>query len=303
VHRGGTIRNTRRAVLIITAALAAPAFAPRAAQAVDFEFSPARIEASYTADDNVNRGSAGETLSDRILGVRVSKGLLLPVSTHTRAVVQGFAGDDKFFTYDGLTHSFFGGQGDFQYRSSGEFAAATYSAFFRAQAEYFQSNLRDGYRYAYGLTALKPVTDRVQILITLQQNTTDAKSDVFDVKNTGLRGNVDWSFTRADTVYLGVEYRKGDTVSTGVQTLARINEAEAIVQDDAFNNPALFAYRFKASAWLATLGYNHAFAERHSLDISWRYATAKPQHPPSSGSESDLEYVVNQISLAYLLRF
>jgi hypothetical protein len=296
-------RGRRRAALFITAALAVHVIAPRAAQAADIELSATRIEANFTTDSNTNRGSSGEALSDRFLGVRASQGVLLPVSTRTRAVVQLFAGGEKFSTYNGLSHVFIGGQADFQFRSSGGFSAATYSAFLRTQAESYESNLRDGYRNAYGLTALKPLTDRVQLLVAIQQYIGDGKSTVFDTKSTGLRGNLDWSAGRWDTVYLGAEYRKGDTVSTGVQTLARINAAEAIVQDDAFNNPALFAYKFKATAWLALLGWNHAFGERHSLDISWRYATSKPQDPPSAGSVSDLEYVVNQISLAYLLRF
>jgi hypothetical protein len=304
--RGGRIRRPEpdRAVrggmaLAIAVALAAQA----SARAADLEFTPSRVEASFTSDSNVNRGSSGEAISDRFLGVRAGKGLVLPVSTHMRAVVQAFAGGEKFSANNGLSHGFVGAQGDLQYRSSGTFGAATYGAFLRTQAEFYESDLRDGYRHAYGITFLKPVTDRVQFLVTIQQNISDGKSTVFDTKSTTFRGFVDWSLGRLDTAYLGLEYRKGDTVSTGVQTLARINAADAIVQDDAFNNPALFAYRFKAGTWLAAVGYNHAFSGGQSLDISWRYARSKPQQQPSSGSASDLEYVANQFSLAYLVRF
>jgi hypothetical protein len=302
VRRGGIIRS-RRAGFAVAAALAGSALVPGIAHGADAEFTATRVEASFTTDSNVSRSSADEALSDNFLGVRMSKGFVLPVSTRTRAVIQAFAGGEKFGTYTGLSHAFIGGQGDFQFRSSADFAAATYSVYFRTQAEYYESDLRDGYRSAFGLSVLKPITDRIQFFGAIQQNIGDGKSDVFDTKSTSLRGNVDWSLGRWDTVYLGAEYRRGDIVSSGTQSLARVDTADAIVQDDAFTDKGYFAYRFQANTGLATLGYNHAFAERHSLDLSWRYAQSKPLDPSGYGSASDLRYTVNQFSLAYLVRF
>jgi hypothetical protein len=256
---------------------------------VEPQFSATRAEASYTSDSNVSRANGADALRDQILGVRVSKGFLLPVSATTRAVFQGFAGGEKFRTHTGLSHSFIGGQGDFQLRSSAEFGTATYSAFFRTQAEYFQSDLRDGYRHVYGVSVLKPVTDRIQFLGAIQQNISDGKSVVFDTHSTSLRGNLDWSVTRWDTVYLGAEYRRGESVSTvcrncdPIRTLGLVNTATPnIIQDDAFTDTTRDAYRLKGKTWLATLGYNHAF---------------------SGGQSSDLRYTVNQYSIAYLVRF
>lgn len=302
MHRGGSIRSRLRSFAAATA-LAGAAVLPAIAHGADAEFTATIVEASFTSDSNVSRSSSDEALSDRFLGVRVSKGIVLPVSTRTRAVVQAFAGGEKYGTYTGLSHTFIGGQGDFQFRSSADFAAATYSAFFRTQAEYYESDLRDGYRHAFGLSVLKPITDRMQLFGAIQQNIGDGKSTVFDTTSTSLRGNLDWSLGRWDTVYLGAEYRKGDIVSSGTQSLARVDTADAIVQDDAFTDQGYFAYRFKANTGLATLGYNHAFAEKHSLDLSWRYAQSKPSDPSSYGSTSDLRYTVNQFSLAYLMRF
>jgi hypothetical protein len=299
MRRAGITRSGLRA----GCAAAALAFTCGFAHAVDVELSATRIEASYTSDNNVTRSSGADALRDRILGLRVSKGLMMPVSTRTRAVFQGFAGAEKFQTYTGLSHNFIGGQGDIQFRSSAEFAAATYGAFFRTQVEYYDSDLRDGYRYAYGLTVLKPITDRMQFFGAIQQNISDGKSVVFDTQSTSLRGNLDWSPGRSDTLYLGAEYRRGDIVSSGTQSLARVNTADALVQDDAFTDKGYSAYRFQANTGLMTLGYNHAFAERHSLDISWRYARSKPLHPSGYGSASDVRYTVSQLSLAYLMRF
>ena len=310
MRRGATTRRRRRAVLAAAAALLAAA-APGIAHALDFEFTAARVEASLTSDNNVTRAGGSDALRDSILGVRASKGLTLPMSTRTRAIVQGFVGGEKFQKYDGLSHNFFGAQADVQFRSSGEFGAATYSAFLRTQAEYYQSTLRDGYRHAYGVTVLKPLTDRVTFLGALQQNISDGKSDVFDTQNTALRANFDWSLNTWNTVYAGAEYRKGEFVSTNCRacdpnkTLGLVNTATPnIIQDDAFTDVVRDAYRLKANIIVATLGYNHAFGSGQSLDLSWRRAqSALAQSAVAPASKSDFAYTVNQYSLAYLVRF
>lgn len=310
MHRGGITRRGCRTILVAAAVLV-PAAAPGIAHALDFEFTAARVEASLTSDDNVTRAGGSDALRDSIFGVRASKGLTLPVSSRTRAIVQGFLGGEKFHTYDGLSHNFIGGQADFQFRSSGEFGAATYSAFLRTQAEYYQSTLRDGYRHAYGVTVLKPLTDRVTFLGALQQNISDGKSTVFDTQNTALRANFDWSLSTWNTVYLGAEYRKGDFVSTNCRacdpnkTLGLVNTATPnIIQDDAFTDTVRDAYRLKANIMVATLGYNRAFGSGQSLDLSWRRAqSALAQSAVAPATKSDFNYTVNQYSLAYLVRF
>jgi len=308
MRRGGITRRRRRAVLAAASVLI-PAAAPGIAHALDF--TAARVEASLTSDDNVTRAGGSDALRDSILGVRVSKGLTLPVSSRTRAVVQGFVGGEKFHTYDGLSHNFFGGQADLQFRSSGEFGAATYSAFARTQAEYYKSELRDGYRHAYGVSVLKPLTDRVQFLGALQQNISDGKSAVFDTQNTSLRGNFDWTIGTWNTVYLGAEYRKGDFVSTACfacdpnKTAGLVNTANPnIIEDDAFTDTVRNAYRLKANIVVATLGYNRAFSSGQSLDLSWRRAQSSlAQSAVAPATKSDFNYTVNQYSLAYLVRF
>lgn len=293
------------------AAALVPALAPGFAHALDFEFTAARVEASLTADDNVTRAGGSDALRDTILGVRASKGVTIPVSTRTRAIIQGFLGGEKFQKYDGLSHNFFGAQADYQFRSSGEFGAATYSVFVRTQAEYYKSDLRDGYRHAYGVTVLKPLTDRVTFLGALQQNIIDGKSEVFDTQNTALRANFDWNLNTWNTMYAGAEYRKGDFVSTACRncdpnkTLGLVNTATPnIIQDDAFTDTIRDAYRLKANVIVATLGYNHAFGGGQSLDLSWRRATSSlAQSAIAPATKSDFAYTVNQYSLAYLVRF
>jgi len=305
MRRGEIIRSVAGGLALLTGASASA----RAAGYSEFldavEFRGFRAEASYTTDSNVNRAPAGDALRDRILGVRVSAGGVIPLSARTRAAVQGFAGIQKVGTYTGLSNNFIGAQGDLFFRSSGEFAAATYGAFARTAKEEYESTLRDGYRHAFGLTVQKPVTDRIQLSGALTRNISDGKSTVFDARNTSLRGNADWSLGRWDTVYLGADYRRGDAVSTAPLTPGRADIADAVTvgPDDAYNNPALFAYRFKASIWITTLGYNHAFSGGHSLDFSWRWAHLTPLELRGLATASESSYTANQFSAAYLARF
>ena len=308
MRRGETIRS-------VALGLALSAGAPASAHAAGYsefldsvQFRGFRAEASYTTDSNVTRAPAGDALSDRILGVRVSAGGVISLSTRTRVAVQGFAGIQKFGTYTGLSNNFIGTQGDFFFRSSGEFTAATYGAFARTAKEEYESTLRDGYRHAFGVTVQKPLTDRVQLFGGLTRNISDGKSTVFDARNTALRGNADWTLGRWNTVYLGAEYRTGDSVSTvsrndPIRTLGFVNTASAIIQDDAFNDTPRDAYRLKARTVIATLGYNRAFGERHAVDISLRRVQSSVQNAVAPASGSDLRYTANQISVAYLGRF
>jgi hypothetical protein len=308
MRRGEIIPSVAAGLALLTGA-SAPAHAAGYSEFLDaIEFRGFRAEASYTTDDNVTRSPAGDALRDRILGVRVSAGGVIPLSARTRAAVQGFVGTQRFGTYTGLSNNFIGTQGDIFFRASGEFGAPTYGAFIRTAREEYESTLRDGYRHAFGVTVQKPATDKVQLSGGLTYNITDGKSAVFDAKNVSLRGSADWSLGRWDTVYLGAEYRRGDSVSTVSRsdpnrTLGFVNTASNIIQDDAFNDTTRDAYRLKASTLIATLGYNRAFGERHALDVSWRRAQSSVRNAVSPASGSDLNYTVNQISAAYLVRF
>src|SRR5437660_350985 len=171
MRRGEIIRSVAGGLALLTGASASA----RAAGYSEFldavEFRGFRAEASYTTDSNVNRAPAGDALRDRILGVRVRAGGVIPLSARTRAVEEGIA----------------------------------------------------------------------------------------------------------------------DAVTVG--------------PDDAYNNPALFAYRFKASIWITTLGYNHAFSGGHSLDFSWRWAHLTPLELRGLATASESSYTANQFSAAYLARF
>ena len=286
----------------VTAALLGALCGPAAALAAQpFDF---RVEAAYTYDDNVTRSAGvGNVLFDRFYTLSLNAGTNFRTSERTRLVAGVFLGGDSYDKYDGLSRYFGGIQGELQYRTSGEFDAATFGLFLKGSRDQYDSELRDGYRYTAGVRVLKPLTDRFDLFAALAYNKRDGKSTVFDTEDYSARVNLDYRLTRWSTAYVGADYRKGDAVSTAPPSLALITIAEAVVVDDAFTDTQRLAYRFKAQGVITTLGYNLAFGERHSLDFSWRWAQITATEDAGFGTTGKPEYKVNQYSVAYLIRF
>ena len=258
-----------------------------------------RAEAGLSADDNVGRASdkwGDDKRSDRIWNAGLSASWPAQTSEHTRLILLGFAGEEKYATYGKLTHTYYGAQGELQYRASGEFGAPTYGVVLRSAGEQYKSDLRDGFRYSVGLTARKLVTDRIASFASLSWLRRDSRSAAFDTREISARFNLDYSLSRTGTLYLGGELRHGDAVSSGRPALAYIDVAKAIVADDAFDNAGFYAYKVNANTLIGTLGYNVSFGAGHALDFSLRRAQSKVL-------SADLRYTANQASLAYLVRF
>jgi hypothetical protein len=268
----------------------------------DLDDLKVRLSADYTWDDNVNRGIKGQHLRDRFAGARIGLSLPLNLSERIRLMVTATGGGEKFDQYTGLDRAFAELQGELQYRTSGKFGAPIYGLFFRQAQDWYDSTLRDGYRSTIGLTLRKPATDKVFLFASLGYNRRDGKSEVFDDEDYFVRGTLDYSLAQHHSIYVGLEYRYGDSVSSGQPALAPLNIAEAVVADDAF--PGLFAYKTKSHTGIVTVGYNFAFLQRHALDFSYRGIYSRPkEQPPSNVSADDLYYIDNQFTVSYLLRF
>ncbi len=277
--------------------------------------NPVRVEAGYAWDDNLTRArDAVDQLTDHIYSINVSKGAVFPVTTHTRVLVNGFLGGEKLYTYSGLDRTGGGANAEFQYRSSGEFDAPTFGIFGRVSFDDYNSTIRSGYRHSFGVNARWSPTDRIDTFGALARNVRNADHVVFDAKDYSARFNLDYSLGQNGTPYFGGEYRRGDTVSTGRQSIDSIAVAKVFVQDDAYGNNQLLAYRFAARTVVWTLGYNRPLGPRDSLDFSWRHARSTPTDAPNYAAAATnygltgtptgtSSYTANQYSISYLMRF
>jgi uncharacterized protein with beta-barrel porin domain len=260
------------------------------------------IDVSYLFDDNVTRSSsAPEMFTDHSYSLNVSKAFTLPLGDHLRMALNTFVGAERFATYTGLDRAFIGGEAELQYRAAGEFGTPIYGLFANATADEYESVLRDGERYSFGVSVRKPVTDRISLYGALAKNIRYGKSAVFNTRDYSARLNLDYAMASQSTLYLTGEYRRGDIVSTGRHTLANINVAKVFSPDDAFTS--LYAYRVDGKTLLFTLGYNLPFGPKDSLDFSWRRVQSASAVSSGLASAGTPHYRANQLSIVYLTSF
>ncbi|WNO05198.1 autotransporter domain-containing protein [Rhodoferax mekongensis] len=279
---------------------------PNLLQGVEQEFengNDIQVDAGYTWDDNITRAKLNSDIrADSIYTFNASQTRMFFLGGNSRLLLTGAAGGERFQTYNGLSNLNLTGEAALQYRADAEYDTPTYGLLFKATALKHQSSLRDGYKYSMGLTASRPLTDRITVFGALSTNRRSANSAVFQTADTALRFNMDYSLRNHGTLYLSGEYREGDIVSTGLSSLENITLAKVLVQDDAYMGGKFFSYRFGGSTVLATLGYNIGLGARDSMDFSWRYVESTPTLRPTWAT-SPRSYTANQLSASYLMRF
>lgn len=250
------------------------------------------VEFSYISDNNVSRGIDADALSDNILAVSANYSWRLPVSERTRLVVQPSLGVESYLDYDGLSNVFAGLSLQYQWRPGSGFRSPTLAALAKVVADEYDSDLRDGVRYSFGVSARALLTDRIGMYGELTRDAREADHPAFDTETTGIALNLDYSAMPNSTVYLGLGYRKGDVVSS----IRRVPPYYGgIVADDAFPGTGLWVNRADGDTQLYTLGFNYMINERHALDISGRFISASIDY--------GVDYDSRQFTLSYLGRF
>lgn len=261
-----------------------------------------QAEVGCMFDDNVTRGQEGGSKhADRFCGANLSQSFIFSISDHTRALLTGTLGGEKFMRHDGLSRITGGIQGEFQYRSSAEFGIPVLALFAKLSADEYQSEQRDGFRYAAGISLRKTITDRIRIFGAVSHNERFGNNAVFDNKDDSARINLDYELWALGTLYLGGEYRQGDIVVTA--PLWNVYNS-AYTPDDVFSDWQLYNYRLNGTTVLYKLGYNFPLGPRNSIDFSWNRAESTASYVVlPSWNKVPLSYTTNQYSIAYLVRF
>ena len=111
-----------------------------------------------------------EILSDTIYSLNVATSRTVPVNDNSRIVASAMLDGAMFRRYTGLAHLSGGLQAELQYRGSADFDAVTFNAFARGWLDNYQSSLRDGERYSFGVGARRALTDRIEAYGELSVN-------------------------------------------------------------------------------------------------------------------------------------
>ena len=292
-----------RLIVLAAAGIGSWAVCMPAAHAAGVGDLRVRAEADYTWDDNVTRARGDDKLSDHFATLSVGATLPLQLTTRSRLLLTATVGGDHFFRNEGLSRVFANLYGELQYRASSDYSAPTYAVFVRQGADWYHSDLRDGYRTSVGVSIKKPATDRITVIGAAGYNLRNAESIVFHTREFFVRGNLDYALTRRQTLYFGLEYKNGDAVSTVRNSPIYGSIAQAQEVDDVFGPPR-WSYRIDSHTGVLTLGYNFAITERQGLDLSYRGVYSRPKdQPPGSITSEDVYYRDNQFVLSYLIRF
>jgi uncharacterized protein YhjY with autotransporter beta-barrel domain len=295
--------NIQGVRLMVSQELDFASAAPWAFEPLLFKY-PINADFSWTWDDNVNRArESPQRRSDSVFGFTANSGRNWQLGTNFRLQGTVLASGEKLERYSGLGRFSLGGQGELQYRASGAYDATTYALTARALYEQYESHYRTGPRYFLGANARRAITDRIDVFGELGANWRRGASDVFRWRDYAGKFNVDYALRPKGTLYLGAEYRRGDTVSSGLASLVNVGVAEVFVPDDAFDGLDYFAYRFDARTVLGTLGVNYPLGARDSIDFSWRRVQSSPIRRPAFDFGGALRYIDNQYSIVYLMRF
>lgn len=263
-----------------------------------------QLEAGITHDDNVTRARTdADQRSDQLYAAQLGRDWNVQLNGATRVTLNALVGGEAWGRYHKLGRVFGEGQATLEYRGSGEFTAPTFGVFARIAGDAYQSTLRSGQRYALGASVSAPITDRIDALGIVEYDDRHARSAVFSGHGWSGRVNFDYAVSDRGTLYLGGEYRDGDTTSSGRASLESIDIAEVFVADDAFADENFLTYRFKGRTGLAVLGYNHGLGRGVALDLSWRYARTTPREALPFASSVPDRYVANQFALSVLWRF
>jgi hypothetical protein len=260
------------------------------------------VSAFAIYDDNVTRTDS-DILSDKSLGLSVSDGLAVPFTPYLRALLDTAASVEHFGQWVGLSHADLSGRAQLQFRPSAAFYAPTFAVSARITGLAYDTSLRSGQRTVADFSVLEPVTDRVFAFVAVTHEERRAENSTFDGRSDGVRLHLDDALDDKSTLYIALEHRYGDAVTTSLPDPDNRYLALARTPDPAFGDTGRITYRIKGATNFMTMGLNRVIGAGQSLDLSWRKAALKPARALDYYGATEAKYTDNQIALTYLVQF
>jgi hypothetical protein len=198
----------------------------------------------------------------------------------------GFAASyNSFGTFDKLNNTEIEANTRYRFALSSGFTSPVYTLGFKIGGLEFDSEMRDSTVYSLSADLNKRLTNKLNLTAGIGLKTRESKSDAYDTSESRVFLNLDTDLSKVDLIYTTFTYITGDVVSSATPTVAIINAADSIQQDDAFGGIAAnqFAYRIESETVVLTLGYNRIFTGNLSFDISARLVDTQASNDSSIG--------------------
>lgn len=231
------------------------------------------VEGRFVADSNVGNAvkSDDEEESFRSLGsLKLSYRQELGQFSHMQYWLR--AGGEYFSNIDDLSNIFAQGHVAYEFSISPEFYAPVFTLLAEVTGVDVKSGIRDSVNFRLGVEVRSQLTPAFSISGGVHGVYNNADSDVFTTKDVQVFTNMGYAILDNGTLYGNFNYQYGDVTSTGTPSLDIIKASKDITPDDAFGGLAAnkLAYRILANTFMLTLGYEHFFSKRMSLDLSLR---------------------------------
>lgn len=290
-----------RCIAAILAALLLVA-APRAARAevlVD-------LAAGVTHESNLTRAqNAQDRRSDFAFPFSLSASQHLAVSGYAAWTLAAEVRGEAHRRFQDLDRAGFAVRASYRHKF-GLGPAAPY-ALVAASIAYddYRADVRDGHRIDAHVEAGWRWGDALDVAAGIAVDRRYARVDLpivpgisgalFDLRGAGAywRGSYAWNGTWLAMAQLSV--RRGDVESTSQRSMQVFLASDAIANDPAFEDPALFGYRLRGTTWSGGVTTSRALSDRASLDFGF---LVERTH-----AARGLRYPGRMLSLTYVHRF
>ena len=258
------------------------------------------VGADYSRDDNINRGPSGQTLSDTTAGAGVEAGWFGTTGARSGLRLRLRLDANRHGEFDRLDRTRIEAEASWRVRPGHGYTATRLSFDLVLAGEDWRSKLRDASVARLNLRAEKRLTTRLQGRLGLGYEQRNAREETFTLGNALLEGYLDYRLGRSGSLYLTVDGRLGEAVTSLDPAYysggyGKKIDYTAWVADDAFR-PGWWAYRIDADTLIVGLGYNHAFNRSLSLDLLARTYRARPR-------QDGPDYTGSEVSAALFYRF
>jgi len=239
------------------------------------------VEPAALAYDNLTRAQAPEDRrSDRAMALQVSAGRAFVLSGNDTVDLALDGRGEAYRRYRGLDVVMVGGSASYRHKFGLGADVPWVMASVRGAREDYRDAIRDSNRRTMTVEFGQRLTPRWEAAVGVVRDRRYGDYDptpevpgysarVFDLQGDSVQARVGYAPTDRLLLALQFAVRRGDIESTAQQGYAIYVASDAIAEDPAFNDPALYAYRLRATSYTSTASASYALTGNASVNLTY----------------------------------
>jgi hypothetical protein len=266
----------------------------------------ADVEIGAFHDDNLTRADApADRRADSALAARASLGRRFEGSNYDALTLSAEIAGEAYDRYPGLDYAAIGAALVYRRKLGLGLLAPHVAIAASAVHASYREDVRDGTRLVFRVEAGKRFDEAVSVVVGASHDRRNGESDVpvvpgisgaiFDLSGYGAHVLADYAPTDRWLFAARAAVRRGDVESTSQRSFAAFRASDAIAEDPAFGDPALFGYRLRGTTVSAAIGVSFALHDRASLNAGYLFERTR--------ASEGLEYVSRIVNATFAYRF